>query len=200
MELVSLFCFGESGQAVEPALFGILMSYVIHARAKTKDFSPFPEHGVDATPVVRSFLLQQLLRSRWDALRDALFLCKTLWSPPPPPPKPQVTFHLYHFLTPSHVSINWCFTSRSYPPVDILSLRSFPPGHLSPILFCPWSFISFNWSFLPSSFISQVLSPWRSIRSIHCSVKRCLTSIDFKIVSRFSSKHVAELFSQNILM
>ena len=64
MELVSLFCFGESAGAIDKDLFDMLMSYVIHGHAKTKDFSPFPEHGVDATPVVRSFLLKQLLRSR----------------------------------------------------------------------------------------------------------------------------------------
>ena len=68
MELVSLFCFGaEDGEGVmDPELFDMFMSYVIEATSsKTKDFSPFPEHGIDATPVVRSFLLQQLLRTRW---------------------------------------------------------------------------------------------------------------------------------------
>ncbi|KAJ7339580.1 hypothetical protein OS493_005983 [Desmophyllum pertusum] len=65
MELVSLFCFGaEAGDGVmDPDLFAMFMSYVIEASSKTKDFSPFPEHGIDATPVVRSFLLQQLLRT-----------------------------------------------------------------------------------------------------------------------------------------
>lgn len=66
MELVSLFCFGAKagGDGVmDPELFAMFMSYVIEASSKTKDFSPFPEHGIDATPVVRSFLLQQLLRT-----------------------------------------------------------------------------------------------------------------------------------------
>lgn len=65
MELVSLFCFGaKAGDGVmDPELFAMFMSYVIEASSKTKDFSPFPEHGIDATPVVRSFLLQQLLRT-----------------------------------------------------------------------------------------------------------------------------------------
>ena len=66
MELVSLFCFGaEGGESVmDPELFDMFMSYVIEAASsKTKDFSPFPEHGIDATAVVRSFLLQQLLRA-----------------------------------------------------------------------------------------------------------------------------------------
>ena len=68
MDLVSLFCFGaEDGEGVmDPELFDMFMSYVTEAASsKTKDFSPFPEHGIDATPVVRSFLLQQLLRTRW---------------------------------------------------------------------------------------------------------------------------------------
>ena len=65
MELVSLFCFGTKDDegAMDPELFKMFMSYVIEASSKTKDFSPFPEHGIDATPVVRSFLLQQLLRA-----------------------------------------------------------------------------------------------------------------------------------------
>ena len=64
MELVSLFCFGKKDDegVMDPELFEMFMSYVIEASSKTKDFSPFPEHGIDATPVVRSFLLQQLLR------------------------------------------------------------------------------------------------------------------------------------------
>ena len=68
MELVSLFCFGAKAgdDVMDPELFTMFMSYVINATSKTsktKDFSPFPEHGIDATPVVRSFLLQQLLRT-----------------------------------------------------------------------------------------------------------------------------------------
>lgn len=65
MELVSLFCFGANAGdgGMDPELFAMFMSYVIEGSSKTKDFSPFPEHGIDATPVVRSFLLQQLLRT-----------------------------------------------------------------------------------------------------------------------------------------
>ena len=66
MELVSLFCFGANAGdgGMDPELFAMFMSYVIEgSSSKTKDFSPFPEHGIDATPVVRSFLLQQLLRT-----------------------------------------------------------------------------------------------------------------------------------------
>ncbi|KAJ7339384.1 hypothetical protein OS493_005779 [Desmophyllum pertusum] len=64
MELVSIFCFGDSKDLEEDALF-LLMRFVIgHQSTQTKDFSPFPDYGIDPTPVVRSFLLQQLLRSR----------------------------------------------------------------------------------------------------------------------------------------
>ena len=63
MELVSLFSFGaEADEGVmDPKLFDMFMSYVIN-NSKTKDFSPFSEYGIDETPVVRSFLLQQLLK------------------------------------------------------------------------------------------------------------------------------------------
>ena len=65
MELVSLFSFGaEADEGVmDPKLFEMFMSYVIKAdNSETKDFSPFSEYGIDETPVVRSFLLQQLLK------------------------------------------------------------------------------------------------------------------------------------------
>ena len=63
MELVSLFCFGAEAGTIDSELFSMFMSYVLQTTFKTKAFSPFPEHGIDATPVVRSFLLQQLLRT-----------------------------------------------------------------------------------------------------------------------------------------
>ena len=63
MELVALFCFGKSCDSVHEEVFKMLMSYVICGNDRTQDFSPFPEYGIDPTPVVRSFLLQQLLRS-----------------------------------------------------------------------------------------------------------------------------------------
>ena len=74
MELVSLFCFGTKDDegVMDPELFKMFMSYVIEASSKTKDFSPFPEHGIDATPVVRSFLLQQLLRAGYVQLLMAV--------------------------------------------------------------------------------------------------------------------------------
>ena len=65
MDLVSLFSFGAEAGVIDSDLFSMFMSYVLEGRSKTKAFSPFPEHGIDATPVVRSFLLQQLLRNRY---------------------------------------------------------------------------------------------------------------------------------------
>ena len=66
MELVSVFCFDDSvSKDLEKETITLLMRYVIgHQSTQTKDFSPFPDYAIDPTPVVRSFLLQQLLRSR----------------------------------------------------------------------------------------------------------------------------------------
>ncbi|XP_068694638.1 E3 ubiquitin-protein ligase rnf213-alpha-like [Montipora foliosa] len=72
MELVSLFCFGAESGVIDTELFSMFMSYVLQASSKTKAFSPFPEHGIDATPVVRSFLLQQLLRNSDEEVKDHL--------------------------------------------------------------------------------------------------------------------------------
>ena len=65
MELASLFCFGESSRALEEGPLSHLMRFVIGQQStQTRDFSPFPDYQIDPIPVVRSFLLQQLLRSR----------------------------------------------------------------------------------------------------------------------------------------
>ena len=66
MKLVSLFCFGaSSSKDLEEDALSLLMGYVIGPHStQTKDFSPFPDYEIDPTPVVRSFLLQQLLRFR----------------------------------------------------------------------------------------------------------------------------------------
>ncbi|KAJ7339392.1 hypothetical protein OS493_005787 [Desmophyllum pertusum] len=72
MELVSIFCFGDSKDLEEDAL-SLLMRFVIgHQSTQTKDFSPFPDYGIDPTPVVRSFLLQQLLRSSTKMVEEHL--------------------------------------------------------------------------------------------------------------------------------
>ncbi|XP_068731195.1 E3 ubiquitin-protein ligase rnf213-alpha-like [Montipora capricornis] len=73
MELVSLFCFGESPRALEEDALSHLMRYVIGQQStQTRDFSPFPDYQIDATPVVRSFLLQQLLRSSQSFVKEHL--------------------------------------------------------------------------------------------------------------------------------
>ena len=59
MELVSLYCFGE--QLPNPDLVQKFISYVIKDENKTEDLTPFGEQGIDVTPVLRSFILQQLL-------------------------------------------------------------------------------------------------------------------------------------------
>jgi hypothetical protein len=59
MELVSLYCFGE--QLPNPDLVRKFISYVIKDEKRTEDFTPFDGQGIDVTPVIRSYILQQLL-------------------------------------------------------------------------------------------------------------------------------------------
>ncbi|XP_022806306.1 E3 ubiquitin-protein ligase RNF213-like [Stylophora pistillata] len=65
MEIVSLFCFGDDVRNLDPDVFEMLMRYVTGTKSAgaTRAFSPFPEFGTDSSPVVRSFLLQQLINS-----------------------------------------------------------------------------------------------------------------------------------------
>jgi len=73
MELVSLFCFGESSKDLEEdALCHLMCDVIVQQNTQTRDFSPFPDFQIDPTPVVRSFFLQQLLRSRQSFVRDYL--------------------------------------------------------------------------------------------------------------------------------
>ena len=60
MELISLYCFGE--QLPNPDLVQKFISYVIKDENRTEDLTPFDEQGIDVTPVIRSFILQQLLQ------------------------------------------------------------------------------------------------------------------------------------------
>ena len=59
MELVSLYCFGE--QLPNPDLVRKFISYVIKDENETEDFTPFDGQGIDVSPVIRSYILQQLL-------------------------------------------------------------------------------------------------------------------------------------------
>ena len=66
MEIVSVFCFGEDVRELDPDVFEMLMRFVTGSQStcETREFSPFPEFGMDSSPVVRSFLLQQLISSK----------------------------------------------------------------------------------------------------------------------------------------
>ncbi|CAB4014180.1 E3 ubiquitin- ligase rnf213-alpha-like, partial [Paramuricea clavata] len=59
MELVSVYCFGE--QLPNPELVRKFIGYVIKDENETEDFTPFDGQGIDVTPVIRSYILQQLL-------------------------------------------------------------------------------------------------------------------------------------------
>jgi hypothetical protein len=59
MELVSVYCFGE--QLPNPDLVRKFIGYVIKNENETEDFTPFDGQGIDVTPVIRSYILQQLL-------------------------------------------------------------------------------------------------------------------------------------------
>ena len=62
-----MFCFGEDVRELDPDVFEMLMRFVTGSQStcETREFSPFPEFGMDRSPVVRSFLLQQLISSKY---------------------------------------------------------------------------------------------------------------------------------------
>ena len=65
MELVALYCFGEESQKMpNRELVEKFVGYVIKENRRTGDFTPFDGQGIDSTPVVRSFILQQLLAQK----------------------------------------------------------------------------------------------------------------------------------------
>lgn len=71
MELVSVYCFCETAPLPpERELVHMLMELVVQKRLPgpesphTRPFSPFQEDAIDPRPVVRSFLLQLLLKYR----------------------------------------------------------------------------------------------------------------------------------------
>ena len=59
MNVVSVYCFGDD--LPQDELVQKFMSYVIKDENVTEDFTPFNGHGIDVTPVIRSYILQQLL-------------------------------------------------------------------------------------------------------------------------------------------
>ena len=64
MDVVENFCFNESKNPPEDKVLDALLDFVTtksideEDKLKTKELSPFSEHGVDTTPVIRSFILQ----------------------------------------------------------------------------------------------------------------------------------------------
>ncbi|XP_035676169.1 LOW QUALITY PROTEIN: E3 ubiquitin-protein ligase rnf213-alpha-like [Branchiostoma floridae] len=68
MDVVSMFCFADDvppDQEVIDMLLGFIVREVDGTRARTKGFSPFQDECVDRTPIIRSFLLQLLLRFKF---------------------------------------------------------------------------------------------------------------------------------------
>ena len=66
VELVTEFCFvRDDSREIEPKLLQRIMGYAFHAKEnQTKQFSPVEDFAIDPTPIIRSFILQQLLK-RW---------------------------------------------------------------------------------------------------------------------------------------
>ena len=66
MELVSSCCFADHVHGPEKGLVDLLLHLVTGNDGRgTRTLSPFGEHDyIDRTPVIRSFLLQLLLRFR----------------------------------------------------------------------------------------------------------------------------------------
>ena len=54
-----MYCFGE--RLPDPDLVRKFISYVINDENETEAFTPFGGQGIDVTPVIRSYILQQLL-------------------------------------------------------------------------------------------------------------------------------------------
>ena len=69
MELVAVYSFNENARTPpQPDLAELLMNLITQRRTgkvETRAFSPFSSDVIDATPTVRSFLLQLLLRQRY---------------------------------------------------------------------------------------------------------------------------------------
>ena len=59
MNVVSVYCFGDD--LPQDELVQKFMSYVIKDEYVTEDFTPFNGHGIDVTPIIRSYILQRLL-------------------------------------------------------------------------------------------------------------------------------------------
>eukprot|EP00795_Rhopilema_esculentum_P010371 gene10371-19073_t len=64
MEAVSIFCFSSENAVRNEEIIEFMITLVTTAKHQTKQLSPFPDFGIDQTPTVRSFLIQQLLKAK----------------------------------------------------------------------------------------------------------------------------------------
>ena len=61
-EIVTEFCFARKDfNRVSEDVIKIILDYVFSTNT-TKAFSPISDYALDSTPVIRSFLLQQLIQ------------------------------------------------------------------------------------------------------------------------------------------
>ena len=65
MEAVSIFCFSSENAVRNEEIIEFMITLVTTAKHQTKQLSPFPDFGIDQTPTVRSFLIQQLLKAKY---------------------------------------------------------------------------------------------------------------------------------------
>lgn len=66
IDVVTEFCFSASKDAfsrIDDEVIVKIIGYAFHSKNNTtKSFSPFEEYAVDVSPVIRSFIVQQLLK------------------------------------------------------------------------------------------------------------------------------------------
>ncbi|XP_057290514.1 E3 ubiquitin-protein ligase rnf213-alpha-like isoform X3 [Hydractinia symbiolongicarpus] len=76
VEIVTEFCFARDNfEVIHPDVIKKIMGYAFHSSEhQTKEFSPIQEYALDPTPVIRSFLLQQLLK-REDQVENYIEEC-----------------------------------------------------------------------------------------------------------------------------
>ena len=78
----------DDSQEIDPNVMERIMGYAFHSKGnKTKEFSPADDFAIDPSPVVRSFILQQLLK-------------RYIFSH-------QNVAHINHHATPHIISINF---------------------------------------------------------------------------------------------
>ena len=63
LNLLQKYVFKNSNQLPHPDTIKQLLDFVIHKELKTKKMSPFEADDIDPEPVIRSFILQLILRA-----------------------------------------------------------------------------------------------------------------------------------------